>query len=135
LKSEIHAQILLYPTLDSSFEAASWREMSDNPIANPKVSGELNHLYARSRADEETPQFSPLKASDLNGLAPCFVFAGSQDAAKGDGDAYVAKMKAAGGEATYREFKGAIHGFLNMTDVLEESRQLHDEIRAVIHKF
>ncbi len=128
----ISAQILLYPTLDSTFSAPSWRELRENPIANPKVSGELNHLYAKSMHDESEALFSPLLAHDFSKLPKCFALAGSEDAAKGDAESYVRKLQDAGVEAMYREYPRMIHGFFNMTDVLEGARQLHDDIRSVI---
>ncbi|HYY22707.1 MAG TPA: alpha/beta hydrolase fold domain-containing protein, partial [Thermoleophilaceae bacterium] len=60
------------------------------------------------------PFASPLRASDeqLAGLAPAFVVVDGADVLRDEGEAYAARLRAAGGAVTTVRYDGITHEFM-----------------------
>ena len=110
---KLATQILGYPFLDfTGFDFALYSGFS----------GVFAKIFNRFAADvlfqklpPDHPLVSPGRASteDLKGLARAvIVTCGNNDPLLPQGEAYAEKLRAAGVETAYREYKTAIHGFL-----------------------
>ena len=87
-------------------------------------------------ADRSDPRLSPLRADDLAGLPPAFIHTGQFDPFGDEGEAYAAKLSAAGVKVQGRSHAGMIHYFYCMPRMIpyahEAIHQIGAEIRYVV---
>jgi acetyl esterase len=86
----------------------------------------LGNDWARSATD---PRVSPLLAEDeaVRGVAPALVITAEYDPLRDEGEAYAAKLRGAGVEATASRYDCMIHGFFSMGDLVPEGKAAIDE--------
>jgi acetyl esterase/lipase len=73
-------------------------------------------------AERRTEPFaSPLRATDeqLAGLPPAFVIVGEADVLRDEGEAYAARLRAAGNTVTTVRYDGITHDFLMLNPLSE----------------
>ena len=87
--------------------------------------------YLRGAEDVDDPRVSPLRATDLRGLAPALVISGECDLLRDEGEAYGQRLIDAGVDATVRRYDGMPHGFLSMPTV-DAGKRAFDEIAAAL---
>ena len=80
--------------------------------------------YLGENGDPENPWASPLLAPDHRRLPPALILTAQFDPLRDDGEAYGARLRAAGVPAEVRRFDGTIHGFLFSPDAREEATAL-----------
>lgn len=100
-------QMPIYPVADLSRTYPSGEAFADGyglESANMAYYGEAY------RSDVNDRRASPL-LDDLAGLPPTLLCTAALDPLRDQGRAYAAAVIAAGGQLTYREFPGTIHGF------------------------
>jgi acetyl esterase len=116
-------QLLVYPNTDHGADTASRRESVDPLLFNrTSVDWYWGH-YLRSPADGADPLASPLRAPDLSGLPPATVVTAEYDPLRDEGEAYAARLAAAGVPVELRRFDGMIHGFFAMSGDLDQGRE------------
>jgi acetyl esterase len=69
---------------------------------------------------------SPLHAPDLSGLPPALVVTSEHDPLRDEGDAYAARLAAAGVSVMHRFEPGMVHGFVNLDPVSPAARAAGD---------
>ena len=106
-------QLLLCPILDVHTEAASRLELADGYFLDRETLLRDLELYCpeNMRAD---PLLSPLCSDDLAGLPPAFIHTAQFDPFGDEGEAYAAKLSAAGVKVQGRTHPGMIHYFYCM---------------------
>jgi acetyl esterase len=105
-------QLLIVPVTDFSFETPSYREHADGyGLAADTMRWYWQHYLSRP-TDGLHPLASPLRAASLRGLPSAFVATAEFDPLRDEGEAYAARLKAAGGPTTSRRYSGMVHGFL-----------------------
>ena len=106
-------QLLLCPILDVHAEAASRLELADGYFLDRETLLRDLELYCpeEMRAD---PLLSPLRGDDLAGLPPAFIHTGQFDPFGDEGEAYAAKLSAAGVKVQGCTHPGMIHYFYCM---------------------
>jgi acetyl esterase len=74
----------------------------------------------------------PGRAPDVSGLPPAYVTTAGFDPLRDEGEAYAARLAAAGVPAAVRRHEGLIHGFANMTAVSRTSRDAVIEMAGAL---
>ena len=103
-------QLLLCPILDIQGESAARRELADGYFLDRETLRRDLELYCPG-ADRSDPRLSPLLADDFSGLPPAFIHTGQFDPFGDEGEAYAAKLSAAGVPVHGRVHPGMIHYF------------------------
>ena len=80
------------------------------------------------RAD---PRVSPLRETDLGGLAPAIVVTAEHDVLRDEGNAYATALAAAGVPVTHRCEAGLVHGFLSLDVISPVAAEPRRERRGV----
>lgn len=105
-------QLLVYPALDlvladADVELEWWRSQ-----------------YLRTDADALDPDASPLRATDLRGVAPAAILSCGLDPLRQQAEVYAARLREAGIAADHVCFDGLIHGAYRMPAVLPGARDM-----------
>ena len=114
-------QLLIYPACDLSAKADSVRTFADGFLLTERSMDWYVDKYVPDRARRADPRVSPLLAEDLSGLAPAFVATCIPDPLRDEGEAYAARLHAAGVPVAAQRF-GQLHGFFNTT-IIRSSRE------------
>lgn len=128
-------QTLFYPVTDADFDNGSYREFAEGPWLTREAMKWFWDAYLPDEARRAEPTASPLRASleQLAGLPPALVITDANDVLRDEGEAYAAKLGAAGVEVTQLRYLGTIHDFV-MLNVLAETPAARAAIaQAVAH--
>ena len=110
-------QVLVYPATDLTGSHPSIEENADGYLLT-KASMEwfIGHYLDGTDVDPRDPAVSPFHASDeaIAAVAPAFVITGEFDPLRDEGEAYAARLAAAGVPVVARRFDGQIHAFYSM---------------------
>ena len=120
-------QLLIYPVTDHAFSTASYRENADGYLLTRSSMEWFWDHYIAQAADSSNPYASPLRATNFGGLPAATVITAEFDPLRDEGEAYAAKLKAAGLPTTVTRYDGMIHGFFTMANALEDGRRAVDE--------
>ena len=108
-------QVLLYPVLDLSAKTRSRSLFSDGFFLSNRDIDWFTDLYlggAGLAADDA--RVSPLKATDLSGLAPALVLTAGFDPLRDEGNEYAGALRSAGISVDHRQFDALTHGFASL---------------------
>jgi acetyl esterase len=128
-------QVVEIPVVDHT----SWPAPSGDDrrfvSTRPASADDHDTSYLGDPADATHPYASPLLAEDLSGLPPALVMTAELDPLCEQGEAYAARLVAAGVPTTLRRWDGQIHGFASygrlVPDVAKEYRDtVHLALRA-----
>lgn len=86
--------------------------------------------YLNDEAEKDHPHAAPLKAGDLSGLPPALVLTAGYDPLRDEGEAYAARLEAAGVPVRLIRYDSLIHGFLRMTAISPRAAATLDDIRG-----
>ncbi|MDT5270440.1 MAG: hypothetical protein QOH49_2626 [Acidobacteriota bacterium] len=114
------AQLLIYPTTDAAGEERASKKLFGRGffLARTDCDAFLRHYVNGTGASVDDPRLSPLRAKDLDGLAPALVATAGFDYLRDEGDAYAQRLKKeARAGVVWRRFPSLAHGFVNMTGV------------------
>ena len=124
----IAAQMLLYPVADLSMSTPSYREMGTGKgLTASTMAWFLGH-YGGAADD---PDASPMAADDLRGLPPALVTTAAHDPLRDEGDAYAARLRAAGVAVTHRRHLDLIHAYALLETVLPAVEAISGDIAAL----
>ncbi|MGX4733594.1 alpha/beta hydrolase [Kitasatospora griseola] len=118
----LREQVLFYPVTDADFGTPSYREFADGPWLTRKAMKWFWDAYAPNAKDREQILASPLRANlnQLAGLPKALVITDEADVLRDEGEAYAAKLRAAGNDITSVRYTGIIHDFA-MLDALADT--------------
>jgi acetyl esterase len=125
---KVSLQILLYPITDADFDTPSYIENATGYHLTRSAMQWFWDLYVPDTADREHPDASPMRASELDGLAPAYVMTAEYDPLRDEGERYAKKLEQAGVAVTLERWEGMIHGFIRWTTALDEPLRLFDTI-------
>lgn len=128
----IALQALAYPACDlSSFATASHARFGQGLFLTVEALTFFRDCWLPSPKDHKNPLASPLLAEDLAGLPPCLILAAEYDALLDEGEAYAARLRAAGIPCTRTVYPGMIHGFFAMHPLGARSNGLDEYCAAL----
>lgn len=131
---KLAVQVLIYNSANyPSEETASAREFADGPLLSRDDVLYFWSLYLPDPARSQHNQIaSPIRARDHRNLPPAFVATAEIDPTRDDGEAYAAKLAAAGVKVEARRYAGMVHGFVSWLGVLPEAQQAIDDACAFL---
>jgi acetyl esterase len=121
---EIAGQLLVYPAIAADFGTESYRRFGDGYYNTISAMAWYWDQYVPNLADRDHPTASPLQA-DLTGLPPAVVITAGFDPLCSEGEAYAKALAEVSVTTIYRNYAGAIHGFMTMPslDVCRQARE------------
>jgi acetyl esterase len=130
---EIRFQLLIYPVLNHQCDSASYTEFADGRFGLSKAAMQwFWKLYLGDTGDGNSQLVAPLLADDLQGLPATHVITAEYDVLRDEGEAYVARLQAAGVPVTHQRYDGMIHGFVHFAGLFDVARKAMDDIAVAI---
>jgi acetyl esterase len=123
-------QLLIYPITDCSFETDSYRENAEGPLLTRDMMEVAWEWYLGDTGRGHEAYASPLRAENLAGLPPGFVLTAEFDPLRDEGEAYAARLRAAGVSVAQKRYDGMIHGFMAMEEELPAATEAVDDAVA-----
>ncbi len=114
-------QLLVYPVTSGNLDQPSDLLYTAGflPLNTAALKYDIMQYGPPSLASD--PQVAPILA-DLHNLPPTTIVAADEDPLKSDGQAYAAKLSAAGNRVDYRLFTGTTHEFFGMGAVVAKAK-------------
>jgi acetyl esterase len=121
-------QLLVYPVTDGTMARPSVDENGDGYFLTKATMDWFWTQYVGA-GDRTGPRVSPMHLPDdaLTGLPPALVITAEFDPLRDEGEAYAARLAAAGVEASSHRYDGVIHGFFSMRDMIPEGKAAIEE--------
>ncbi|MFB8029323.1 MULTISPECIES: alpha/beta hydrolase [unclassified Streptomyces] len=116
-------QVLFYPVTDASFDTESYERFAEGYFLRRDAMRWFWDQYTTDETERARITASPLRASldELTGLPPALVITAEADVLRDEGEAYAAKLRAAGVPVTALRVEGTIHDFV-MLNALRGTR-------------
>lgn len=136
---KIQYQVLLWPVTDANFETDSYNQFADKGyFLSKKMMQWFWDNYAPDAKSRQEIYAAPLQATveQLRGLPPALVVVNENDVLRDEGEAYAAKLDAAGVPVTSVRYNGLIHDFgllnpiSNIPAVQASLRQVANELKV-----
>lgn len=126
-------QLLIYPCNDYQMKYQSAVNYSQGFGLTTQAMKWFWDQYLVKVEDQEDQYAVPAKAKTLRGVAPAILIAAEFDPLTDDVKNYHQKLIKDSVPAIYKEFKGQIHGFFNLSGVTEDADSLYSEIASEIN--
>jgi len=131
-------QVLIYPCIAHSSAYDSYESMKTNGEGYGLTRAAMENCLALYLAEPisqfaDNPYVTPIKATNLKGLAPAFVLTAEYDVLRDEGEAYAADLKANGVSVQMSRFDGVIHGAAAFP--FKEREAFHSRIHDVLTNF
>ena len=120
--------VAVYPMAGTNLDTQSYK---DNASAKPLDKPMMAWFYdqtVRNDTDRSDPRLDIVGKADLKGLPPFTVVTAQIDPLHDDGKMLADKIKAAGGQVTYRDYPGVTHEFFGMANVVAKAKQAEDAV-------
>src|SRR4051812_41934658 len=126
-------QSMYYPVTDAAMDTASYEQFAEGYFLTAKMMAWFWDAYQPDPERRLEPLASPIRASDeqLGGLPPAFVIVGEADVLRDEGEAYAARLRAAGTDVTTVRYDGITHDFM-MLDALSDTRAARAAISQAV---
>ena len=126
-------QSMYYPVTDAAMDTGSFEQFAEGYFLTAKAMEWFWDAYLPDLERRSEPYASPLRASDeqLAGLPPTFVIVDEADVLRDEGEAYAARLRAAGVEVTTVRYDGITHDFM-MLNPLSETRATRAAVAQAI---
>ena len=124
-------QLLVYPVTDHAFDTGSYRAFGKDHGLSEAAMRWFWAQYLARPDDGKNPLASPLKA-ELHGLPPALVITAEFDPLRDEGEAYAARLRAAGVHVQLKRYDGQLHGFFQMGGVMDKGKQAIEDAAAAL---
>ncbi|MFB7949207.1 alpha/beta hydrolase [Kitasatospora phosalacinea] len=136
-------QVLLCPVTDADFDTPSYREFAQGYFLDREAMRWFWDQYLPDVGRRGEAIASPLRASpeQLAGLPPALVVTSEADVLRDEGEAYAAKLRAAGVEVVSVRYHGTVHDFMVLdplrgTDAARAALvQVLDTVYVALHRY
>src|SRR5687768_1400767 len=107
-------QSMYYPVTDAAMDTSSYAQFAEGYFLTAKAMAWFWDCYCPDLERRAEPFASPLRASDelLAGLPPALVIVDEADVLRDEGEAYAARLRAAGVAVTTVRYDGITHDFM-----------------------
>jgi acetyl esterase len=107
-------QSLFYPVTDAAMDTGSYEQFAEGYFLFADAMAWFWDAYCPDLDQRSEPHASPLRASDeqLADLPPAFVIVDEADVLRDEGEAYAARLRAAGVAVTTVRYDGITHDFM-----------------------
>ena len=114
---------MYYPVTDAAMDTASYEEFEEGYYLTRKAMEWFWDAYTTDPAERAEITASPNQATidQLRGLPPTLLLVDEVDPLRDEGEAYAAKLRAAGVEVTTVRYDGVVHDFM-LLNAMSESR-------------
>jgi len=108
------AQLLYYPVTDAGMDTGSYQQFAEGYFLTADGMAWFWDQYLPDKSRRGEILASPLRASvrDLSGLPPALVINAQAEVLRDEGEAYAARLRAAGVPVTAVRYGGIIHDFV-----------------------
>src|SRR3954452_20993114 len=126
-------QSMYYPVTDAAMDSGSYVQFAEGYFLTAKMMAWFWDAYEPDVERRLEPFASPLQAGDeqLAGLPPAFVMVGEADVLRDEGEAYAARLRAAGTPVTTVRYDGITHDFM-MLNALSDTHATRAAIAQAI---
>jgi acetyl esterase len=128
----IALQVLVYPAVDATCETESRRVNGEGYLLDRHNIAWFFDCYGRNGLRLDDPEVSPFVAADVSGVAPALVVTAEYDPLRDEGEAYAAKLRAAGVAVDHTRYDGMIHGFFGLGAAFDAARDAMAETGAAL---
>jgi acetyl esterase len=128
----ISCQVLIYPATDAAMRHDSVARYAEGYVLTRATMRWFYEQYLRTPDDAADWRVSPLLAPDLSRLPSAYVLTAGYDPLCDEGDAYAARLAAAGVPVTHRRCPGQVHGFVTNGRVIRAAETALDEVAAAV---
>lgn len=118
---EIIFQLLIYPSAGFS-KTKSYEQYSEGYYLTKETMEWFRKNYLNSWEDIKNPLASPLLINDVTGLPKALVITAEYDPIRDGGEEYAMKLQRAGVPVECLRYDGMIHGFICMTEALDDGK-------------
>ncbi|MDL4775824.1 MULTISPECIES: alpha/beta hydrolase [Thermomonosporaceae] len=127
-------QVLFYPVTDAAFDTGSYHQFAQGYFLRRDGMHWFWDQYTTDENERAQITASPLRATteQLAGLPPALVITAEADVLRDEGEAYAAKLRAAGVPVTAIRQLGVIHDFV-MLNALRETHGAQAAIDQAVH--
>lgn len=127
-------QVLVYPVTDTAFDTGSYAQNGQGHVLEAAQMRWFLDCYTRGGADPSDWRIAPLRAPDVAGVAPALVITAEHDPLRDEGEAYAARLEAAGVPVELRRHDGMVHPFFSLPALLDDARVAHGQVAAAIRR-
>ena len=128
-------QLLLYPLLDAAGDQPSMTLYRQAwPLGAADVAWFMDQYMGRGDAPDD-PRLSPLRQTDLAGLAPAVIACAGFDPLLDQGEAYARRLREAGVPVAFRCYESLAHGFALFIDVIPAANAATRQIALLARDF
>src|SRR5687767_14181807 len=134
-RGDVHfvQQSMYYPVTDAAMDTGSYEQFAERYFLAAKGMAWFWDAYLPDLERRSEPYASPLCASDeqLANLPPAFVIVDEADVLRDEGEAYAARLRAAGVPVTTVRYDGITHDFM-MLNPLSNTRSTRAAVAQAI---
>jgi acetyl esterase len=130
----ISAQCLICPVLDFEESSPSREEFAENHLLEMATLEADLALYLPAGVERGDPRISPLRATKFAGLPAAIIHTAEFDPMRDEGNAYAAKLVAAGVAVEHVCHDGMIHNFQALGAVLPQGRLVLNQIGEQVRR-
>jgi acetyl esterase len=125
-------QLLVYPAVDGTLGFPSIQENGQGYLlTQDSINYYYNH-YVPAGTDRKHVLLSPIYAESFIGLPPAHIMTAEFDPLRDEGEAYAAKLQAAGVPVTCTRYEGMIHAFFSLDGMLDQGKKAIEEAATAL---
>ncbi len=127
----IAGQLLIYPVLGGDITRGSYITHANAPMLTTKEVLFYNNVRSKQQHSTDA-SFAPLHDTDFSNLPNTVVVSAECDPLSDDGMHYCSAINKAGGEATWINEKGLVHGYLRARHGVDRAQQSFSRMVAAL---
>ena len=127
-------QLLVYPVTYCDLDRPSYLECASGYGLTRDAMRWFWEHYLGPSGEWSEPEASPLRATDLAGVAPARVLTAEYDPLRDEGEEYARRLAQAGVAVVSSRYDGLIHGFIRMPALIDRTEDGLDECAAALRE-